>query len=240
MNKCKICNNEFESKNPNRPAKTCSKQCKNELARQITNRQFEDPVAREIQRQKTLANLRDPMYIENQRRGIENRTKRWAKQGHPRLGMIQPKSCNIKIGNANRGRFKGKSWEEIYGPEVAQRRRKENSLAMSKKNEILLTDRRSKLEDRLLPYLPDYKNNIQINHYTVDFINEETKHIIEVHGDYWHCNPTIYSENFINKTGITAKEKWNKDTDRKMYLESQGYKVTIVWESDLLEFIKTL
>lgn len=235
MNKCEICSNEFVG---NR--RTCSKECKNSLARQNTINQFSNPAAREIQRQKTLAKLEDPVYIKNQRVGIENRTKRWEKEGHPRLGMTQPESCNIKIGNANRGRFKGKSWDEIYGAEVAARRRKENSLSMSKKNEVLLTHKRSKLEDELLPYLPGYKNNIQISYYTVDFINEESKHIIEVHGDYWHCNPKTYSENFVNKTGITAKEKWNKDEQRKHYLESLGYTVTVVWESDLNNFIKTL
>lgn len=39
---------------------------------------------------------------------------------------------------------------------------------------------------------------------------------------------------------MPAKEKWTKDKDRKIYLESLGYNVTIVWESDLLTFIKTL
>ncbi len=52
MSKCEICEKEFAARNEKRPARTCSKECKNELARRITTQQFSDPAAREVQRQK--------------------------------------------------------------------------------------------------------------------------------------------------------------------------------------------
>jgi very-short-patch-repair endonuclease len=241
MIKCSICAKEFEPANPKRPARTCSKTCKNELARQITVAQFSDPAAREVQRQKSLEKKKDPAYQEKVKKAMSARTMRYAEQGHPRLGMVQADSAKKRIGNANRGRFKGKTWEEIYGAEVAQNRKKQNAEFMSKTNETLLKHRRSSLEERLLPYLKGYENNIQISYYNVDFVDKTSRHIIEVYGDYWHCNPKIYDDNYMHPYyKMTAHQKRKLDEDRVQYLESLGYSVTVVWESDLDEFIKDL
>jgi very-short-patch-repair endonuclease len=241
MIQCEICNKEFLPKNKKRPSRTCSKECKNELAKRITIKQFSDPAAREIQRQKSLGQKKDPKYQSKVKKAMQERTQRWLEQGHPRLGMKQPNEAKEKISQANKGRFKGKTWTEIYGKEVANRRRLENSLAMSKKNEILLKEKRSGLENKIMPYLDRYENNIQIGHYNVDFLNRESNHIIEIHGDYWHCNPTIYSDDFVHPHfKITAKERRRLDEQRKQYLESLGYTVTVVWESELNNFIEML
>jgi G:T-mismatch repair DNA endonuclease (very short patch repair protein) len=238
---CEICEKEFKPNNEKRPTKTCSKLCKNELARKITIKQFSDSAAREVQRQKSLAQKKDPLYQEKVKKAMESRNERYRKNGHPKKGTKHPPGTGEKIGQANKGRFKGKTWEEIYGKEVAERRRLENSLSMSKKNEVLLKEKRSSLEEKVLPYLTGYENNIQISYYNVDFLNRQTNHVIEIHGDYWHCNPEIYPDDFIHPYfKMTAKERRNLDQQRKEYLESLGYSVTVVWESDLEEFIRTL
>lgn len=57
--------------------------------------------------------------------------------------------------------------------------------------------------------------------------------IIEYHGDYWHCNPSKYSESYYHsRLKMTAKEKWNLDTIKKEYAISQGYQYFVIWESD--------
>jgi very-short-patch-repair endonuclease len=235
-----ICRSEFIPKNPNRPSKTCSKTCKNELARQITNKQFLDPIAREHARQVSLRQKQDPAYQEKFQAAMSKRTLRWQQQGHPRLGMTQPDYAKLKIGDANRGRFKGKTWEEIYGSEVANQRKKQNAEYMSKTNETLLKAKRSSLEERLLPYLIGYENNVQISYYNVDFIDRSSNHIIEVYGDYWHCNPKLYPDTYVHPYyKMTAEQKRKLDEGRVQYLESLGYSVTIVWESDLEEFIRS-
>jgi len=239
MIKCSICAKEFEPKNTKKPARTCSKICKNELARQITINQFSDPAAREVQRQRSLSQKKDPAYRSKVKKSMSARTIRWAEQGHPRLGMTQPDSAKKRIGDANRGRFKGKTWEEIYGTETANLRKKQNAEFMSKTNETLLKAKRSSLEERLLPYLKGYENNVQISYYNVDFVDKTSRHIIEVYGDYWHCSPKIYHDNYIHPYyKMTAQRKRKLDEERKQYLESLGYSVTVVWESDLDEFIR--
>lgn len=241
MHYCCICNTGFVPKNISRPAKTCSKACKNALARNITIQQFSDPAAREIQRQKSLKQKKDPEYQQKVKISMKERSIRWGETGHPRSGSKQSDSAKKKISQANLGRFKGKTWEEIYGSDIAKRRRIENSLSMSKKNEILLKNKRSSLEEKVIPYLKGYDNNIQISYYNVDFLNRKTNHIIEIYGDYWHCNPNIYPDDFFHPYfKITAKERRTLDEKRQKYLESLGYTLTVVWESDLNDFIKTM
>jgi hypothetical protein len=55
--------------------------------------------------------------------------------------------------------------------------------------------------------------------------------IIEFQGDYWHCNPILYDENFYNKVKQqTAKEIWNFDELKKQCANFYGYDVLYIWE----------
>jgi hypothetical protein len=99
----------------------------------------------------------------------------------------------------------------------------------------------SKKELSLQKYLKGYTRNARIGKYRPDYVNFETKHIIEFNGDFWHCNPMLYEANFYHPgLKMLASEKWQLDEQRKQYLESLGYFITVVWESDLDKFMETL
>lgn len=107
--------------------------------------------------------------------------------------------------------------------------------------ELAKNSPRSKKEKLLEPLLPQYKVNSRIGRYKPDYLNEDTKHIIEVYGDYWHCNPSQFDEGFYHsQLKMTAKEKWEVDNKRISALINLGYTITIVWESDLHEFIRRI
>jgi hypothetical protein len=58
--------------------------------------------------------------------------------------------------------------------------------------------------------------------------------IIEYNGDYWHCNPKKYKEDYYHQIkGKTAKELWEYDKDKIDLIKNSGYNLEIVWESDL-------
>ena len=84
------------------------------------------------------------------------------------------------------------------------------------------------LEDKSIKYIPQY----YIEHYFADFHLPEFNAIIEVYGDYWHCNPNVYGEGkrkiHPNQIGV-----WEKDANRVREIESLGYKVDIIWEYDV-------
>lgn len=55
--------------------------------------------------------------------------------------------------------------------------------------------------------------------------------IIEFNGDYWHCNPKLYSKDFFNKSmNMSAEDIWNKDRLKKECAEKNGYDYLVVWE----------
>jgi hypothetical protein len=59
------------------------------------------------------------------------------------------------------------------------------------------------------------------------------KKIIEFNGDYWHCNPFLYKEDYLNKhKKMTAKEIWKYDKIKNDAIRNEGYDVLIIWEYD--------
>lgn len=66
-----------------------------------------------------------------------------------------------------------------------------------------------------------------------DYVDTFRKKCIEFNGDYWHCNPKIYNEDYINPAG-RASELWKKDDIKIKHIESCGYKVLVIWELDYM------
>jgi G:T-mismatch repair DNA endonuclease (very short patch repair protein) len=69
-----------------------------------------------------------------------------------------------------------------------------------------------------------------------DFYLPEYKILIEVDGDFWHCNPTKYNEPVcksqeINLINDEFKNKWASDN---------GYKLLRFWEEDINNNIKSV
>jgi G:T-mismatch repair DNA endonuclease (very short patch repair protein)/glutathione peroxidase-family protein len=87
-----------------------------------------------------------------------------------------------------------------------------------------------------------YEIEKHIKPYFVDIFIKPNK-IIEVYGDYWHGNPKFYEEGSeLNlPTGkIKVEEKWEKDKNRKEYLQEQGYKILTIWEDDIKNDLESI
>jgi hypothetical protein len=63
--------------------------------------------------------------------------------------------------------------------------------------------------------------------------------IIEVNGDFWHANPLKYKadDKILHGTSSykTAKEIWDYDRKKINMAKKQGYKVLVLWRSDIKE-----
>jgi hypothetical protein len=98
----------------------------------------------------------------------------------------------------------------------------------------------SKAEKELIEILKLY--NFSPEH-QFSLFNEENKKqyiydirignkIIEYNGDWWHCNPLIYNENYYHpRIKLFAKDIWKKDNLKIKYAE-QNFEVFIIWETD--------
>lgn len=75
----------------------------------------------------------------------------------------------------------------------------------------------------------------------LDIVNYSNKRAIEFNGDYWHCNPLMYNENFYNKRNkMFAYEIWNKDKYKINLANKMGVDVLIIWHSEFLKNKKSV
>lgn len=79
----------------------------------------------------------------------------------------------------------------------------------------------------------EVSTNVRIGRWAVDIL-VGSGIVVEVFGDYWHCNPALFAPEDHNRSlGCTAAEKWAKDLARARSLIALGYRVWIVWEGEL-------
>jgi hypothetical protein len=71
------------------------------------------------------------------------------------------------------------------------------------------------------------------NWFAYDFVNIDRKKCIEFNGDFWHCNPKMYTSEYFHRIKkMTSNDIWKNDEYKKKLIESIGYEVLVVWESD--------
>lgn len=71
--------------------------------------------------------------------------------------------------------------------------------------------------------------------YFFDFYIPELRLVIELNGDYWHCNPNKYDSEYVHQLRhMTAKEIWEYDEHRNLIISNEmKYNLEIVWESNI-------
>lgn len=74
----------------------------------------------------------------------------------------------------------------------------------------------------------DIEYSVILDRKQYDFGNKEKRVLIEINGDFWHGNPSIYSA--LSDRQIAAHEK---DRVKKEWAELKGFKVLSFWESDI-------
>ncbi|OLS33748.1 hypothetical protein [Bacillus sp. MRMR6] len=86
------------------------------------------------------------------------------------------------------------------------------------------------VKDLLVKEKYDFVYNQPFGEFIPDFINHDKKVVIEVNGDYWHCNPTVYKKPKDDK----QIRHILTDHSKKCFYLSNGYLLIILWEYDLI------
>jgi len=63
-------------------------------------------------------------------------------------------------------------------------------------------------------------------------IKIDDKIIVEFYGNYWHANPKLFKAEDIFHHKLKAKDIWENDKKRIHILESNGFKVFIIWQDE--------
>jgi very-short-patch-repair endonuclease len=92
----------------------------------------------------------------------------------------------------------------------------------------------SKLEERLANYFNEwgvsYKRQQRLYNKVFDFTISNTNIIIEVDGDFWHCNPKLFPNGPQFKCQVDAVLN---DQRKNILLKEKGYKLIRLWEDDI-------
>lgn len=86
------------------------------------------------------------------------------------------------------------------------------------------------VKDLLDSYNIQYTYNEYLGEYKPDFVFKNSNIIIEVQGDYYHCNPYVYKNGPENEIQI---KHVLRDYYKKCYYLSQGYIIVEIWEHDI-------
>ena len=137
------------------------------------------------------------------------------------------KSCSLELqvgqGNPFYGKKHTKETLKLISETISKNPPRQNSV--SNKEKKLLT------EIKKLKYKPI--GSFPVDKYICDIYIKELNLIIEFNGDYWHCNPKKYDENYLHPhKKKTAKEIWEEDKIRVDNIKKYGYNLMIIWECD--------
>ena len=71
-------------------------------------------------------------------------------------------------------------------------------------------------------------------YYFCDFVIPELKICVEFYGDYWHCNPAKYTEDYYHpQKQKFARQIWEEDKERLDAIKRlRNFNTYIVWESE--------
>lgn len=76
-----------------------------------------------------------------------------------------------------------------------------------------------------------YKREENCTYYSIDNYLVDSGLMIEVQGDYWHSNPTIFSD----KLSQIQYDRINKDKRKHSYIKNQyGIEILYLWEHDII------
>ena len=76
-----------------------------------------------------------------------------------------------------------------------------------------------------------YTNEKTLKYYSLDNYLDDYNLAIEVNGDFWHSNPTIYQD--INKLFDVQKNRIPKDKAKRTYCFNKGVYILYLWEKDI-------
>lgn len=159
------------------------------------------------------------------------------------------KVCGPKCESEHRSRVATGNNNPMFG-----RKNSEESLAKSKRtllqnhgvtNAFFLSKHRtvSKAQKEILDHLTSNVPQAKFegeklfhsgtHRYFVDIFSANAKMVVEFNGDYWHCNPSLYSGSFIHpRKNKAAEQIWREDLERMRVLQEMGYHTVTVWESE--------
>jgi len=126
---------------------------------------------------------------------------------------------------------RGSTYDEVYG--VAKAEEYKQKLRDASPARLAQFQRKETEPERLVREMLEglgvaFQQEAPLGHYTVDFLLEASRVVVQADGDYWHANPAIYPV-----PTAAQKDRRRLDASCDSFLHNQGYRVLRFWEKDL-------
>jgi G:T-mismatch repair DNA endonuclease (very short patch repair protein) len=90
------------------------------------------------------------------------------------------------------------------------------------------------LKENNIKFESQYKIILNEKVHVVDFYIPDVNLVIQIDGNYWHCNPKRFKKDYYHsRIKKYAKDIWLKDFNQVKDLQINGYNVKRIWESDI-------
>lgn len=165
---------------------------------------------------------------------IKNKTKNTCIEKYGVGCVFQSESIKEKIKKTCIDKYGVEYW--LQHPDSRKNYSPKNYTSLNKKFENILITYFNNISYKTEYFLKNDNKSTFFDFYLTDY-----NLLIELNGDYWHMNPTIYEEDKIFMKGTTkqmlAKDVWLKDASKIQNAKNLGYDVLIIWEKDFDENI---
>lgn len=179
---------------------------------------------------------------------------------HPMYGKVHSEESKNKLSNTQKERLKDPTNHPLYGTTVSNNVRKKISKSQTEyykhndspfKGKTHTTETIKKIfqnkpMNQLEKLVANHLDTLNVDYYFQFFINDNgvcksydfkfkgTPYILEVHGDYWHGGVGVKTHVF------NVNENIKNDKLKKEIAENNGYKVIVVWESEIKNDISVI
>lgn len=219
---CKSCGIPFSAPAVKRQRSVCSRKCQYKLIRKWPLVQFACVVCGKNCHRSIRPHSPRPQYCSHACMGRdENRRKMTSRQ--TKMAMAKPDTRKTML-EAIRERSARPEWKE--------RRRQIMLAAYARGCFTKNTDTQPALlvQSMLIRQGIAFDKERVIGPYSFDFSLPEFNALIEVQGDYWHGNPSVYSDGQL--TG-KQKRRINIDKTKASYAANHGFPMLALWERDI-------
>jgi len=216
MKECKYCNDVFESKNSN--AKFCSNSCSANY--QWNNTKTRNKIISKQRQKKLTKEHKEKISTALSGRKLSNEHRKNISKSHfGNMDYTRTVEYRTKMSDIMKRKWKDVDYRKMIIPN------------MKKSHKSYC---RSEAENEIFDYLIKRGYSCvrsKVGKYFPDIIIPDKKIIIEYFGDFWHRNPILYSENYVAHN-TTSTDVWKYDKEKIKFLESFGYTVHVIWESE--------
>ena len=127
-----------------------------------------------------------------------------------------------------------KKWQDTLNAKSPEEKSRVNRLKVG--SGIVVSKAEREMLAEIVKTLPNVIHQFTLiksnkKQYIYDFMYNNK--IIEYNGDFWHANPNIYTESFVNlRSKRKATDIWQRDHEKNQFAIDNGYQVLVVWEQD--------